>query len=197
MGVILASSSETRARLLRQAGVEFEVRAVGVDEAAIAQAMHAEGANAEDVALALAKLKAVRASANAGHAFVIGADQMLDCQGVWYSRAKDMNEARRHLRALRAQTHQLISAVVVAREGVEVWRHHSSAWLTMRDFSDGYLEQYLASVGTGVLAGVGCYQIEGQGIQLFSKIEGDFFTILGLPLTELLAFLREHGVMRR
>jgi septum formation protein len=196
-GIILASASQTRARLLQQAGLNFDVRPEGVDEGAVCRAMRAEGAGVADVALTLAKLKAVRASAKAGNAFVIGADQMLDCLGVWYSKAQDLVEAEQHLRALRGQTHQLISAVVVARDGAEIWRHHASARLTMRDFSDDFLEQYLASVGPGGLAGVGCYQIEGRGIQLFSKIEGDFFTILGLPLMELLAFLRQHGAISR
>jgi septum formation protein len=196
MTLILASASTSRAAMLRAAGLEFQVMPARVDEDELKLALKAEGANVRDAATALAELKAHRVSPNAGADFVIAADSMLDCNGTWYDKATTMQDARDKLLSLRGKTHELVSAVVLARGGSVIWRHVESARLTMRDFSDGFLDAYLAQAGEAVLSSVGCYQLEGLGVQLFSRIQGDFFSILGLPLLPLLAILRENKVLR-
>ena len=125
--------------------------------------------------------------------FVIGSDQTLDLDGALYDKAEDLAAARARLQLLRGRTHRLHSAVVVARDGAPIWREVVTASLTMRDFSDAFLEAYLANEGEAALGSVGCYRLEGAGAQLFSKIEGDYFAILGLPLMGLLDLLRRHG----
>lgn len=193
--VVLASSSAIRATILRQAGIPIEVMPADVDESALKQSMRAERASVADCATALAILKAQRVSQRQPGALVIGADQMLECDGTWFDKPGDTAQAADQLRALRGKTHRLIAAVVVMRDGEVLWRHVEPARLTVRLFSDAFLESYLSAVGAAVCQSVGAYQLEGRGVQLFSHIDGDHFTILGLPLLPLLDFLRHHGVV--
>ena len=155
--------------------------------------MAAETRNPARVAEVLAELKAVRVSTRRPGALVIGADQMLDCDGAWFDKPADRDAARAQLLALRHKTHRLTSSVVAVRDGRRVWHHTESAKLTMRNFSEGFLDRYLEQAGAAVLSSVGAYQLEGLGAQLFLQVEGDFFTILGLPLLALMDFLRENG----
>ncbi len=193
--LILASASKSRANLMRSAGLAFEIVPAHVDEDAIKASMKAEGASAADCALALAEFKAGTVSQRYPEALVIGADQMLDCDGVWFDKPKDAAGARNHLLTLRGKTHVLPTSVTIALNGAPIWHHTGTPRLTVRSFSDAFLDEYLAAVGEAVTSSVGAYHLEGRGAQLFSKVDGDFFTILGLPLLELLAFLREHRVV--
>jgi len=192
--VILASKSVARAQLLAGAGVPFETAVAGVDEDAVKAGLLAQGASPRDIADALAELKAIRISGRQP-GLVVGADQTLEFEGRLYDKALDVPEARARLLALRGKRHQLHSAVVVARDGAPIWRDLVSATLTMRDFSEAFLDDYLAAEGEAALGSVGCYRLEGPGAQLFSKIEGDYFAILGLPLLGLLDLLRRHEVL--
>ncbi len=191
--LILASQSSTRATLLRGVGLRFEARPACVDEAAIKAAAQADGAGAADAALLLAGLKAARIRDPDG--LVIGADQILVCEGVWFDKPATLADARVHLQALRGRTHILETAVVCHRAGEEVWHHVARPRLTMRAFSDAFLDAYLAAEGDAVLDTVGAYRLEGRGVQLFDRIEGDHAAVLGLPLLPLLNFLRQHGVL--
>jgi septum formation protein len=192
LSIILASKSAARRAVLDGAGVPYEALVAGVDEDAVKASLLAEGAGPRDIADALAELKAIRVSRGRPE-FVIGSDQTLDLDGELYDKAESVEAARERLKLLRGRTHKLHSAVVVAKEGTPIWREVVTASLTMRDFSDGFLEDYLASEGPHALGSVGCYRLEGPGAQLFSKIEGDYFAILGLPLMGLLDLLRRHG----
>jgi septum formation protein len=193
-GVILASKSAARRAVLDGAGVPFEAVVAGVDEDAVKASLLAEGATPRDVADALAELKAIRVSRSRPD-LVIGADQTLEFEGRLYDKAETIEEARERLQALRGKPHKLHSAVVVAKDGAPIWREIATATLTMRDVSDEFLEDYLRIEGDEALGSVGCYRLEGPGAQLFSKIEGDYFAILGLPLLGLLDLLRRHGVL--
>lgn len=196
MSLILASASASRAAMLRQAGLDFDIRPARIDEEEIKLSLKNDGASLRDVATALAELKAHRISSAEPADFIIAADSMVACDGRWYDKPADMQTAREHLQSLRGKTHELLSAVVLARGGSVIWRHVESARLTMRDFSDAFLDAYLAQAGDAVLSCVGCYQLEGLGAQLFSRIQGDHFSILGLPLLPLLDILRENKVLR-
>lgn len=191
--IVLASRSLARRAVLEAAGVPVELGSADVDEAKEKTRLLAGGADPRQVAEALAELKAVRASH--GPDFVIGADQTLEFEGGLYDKVDTVDGARARLKALRGKPHQLHSAVVVAREGRAVWRETDTATLAMRDFSDQFLEDYLAVEGRAALGSVGCYRLEGPGAQLFSAIEGDYFAILGLPLLGLLDFLRREGAL--
>ncbi len=193
--LVLASKSATRRALLEGAGVPFATASSGVDEDLAKADLLAKGANPRQVAETLAELKALAVSIGRPE-WVVGADQTLEFEGRLYDKAETVEDARARLKTLRGKPHQLHSAVVVARDGAVVWRELESATLTMRDFSDGFLEDYLAVEGEAALGSVGCYRLEGLGVQLFAKIEGDYFTILGLPLMGLLALLRREGVLR-
>ncbi|MGE4063918.1 MAG: Maf family protein [Rhodospirillaceae bacterium] len=193
--LILASASKSRANLMRAAGLSFEVVPAHVDEDSIKLAMKAEGASAADCAVALAEFKAGTISQRYPEALVIGADQMLECEGVWFDKPTDMAGARNHLVTLRGKTHTLSNSAAVALNGSPIWHHTSVARLTMRDFSDAFLDEYLGAVGPAATSSVGAYQLEGRGAQLFSKVDGDFFTILGLQVLDVLAFLREHRMV--
>lgn len=192
MTVILASKSAARRAVLDGAAVTYEAVVAGVDEDAVKTLMLANGAGPREVAESLAERKALVVS-SARPGLVIGADQTLDLDGKLYDKAPDLYEAWQRLSLLRGKTHRLHSAVVVARDGVPIWREVVTATLTMRDFSDAFLERYLATEGEAALGSVGCYRLEGPGAQLFSRIEGDYFAILGLPLMGLLELLRTHG----
>jgi septum formation protein len=195
INVILASGSSTRAAMLRDSGIEFDVQAPCIDEEMILRSLELEGAKPADITDTLAEYKARRVSASNPSALVIAADQTLVYNGKIYTKPKDMREARIHLTTLRGHGHQLLSAVVVYQNSKPVWRHLSRAQLVMRDFSDVFLDDYLKKTGKDVLSNVGCYQIESYGLNLFSHIEGDYFTILGMPLLEVLGFLRLRGVI--
>ena len=192
--IILASKSAARRAVLTGAGIPFEVLVAGVDEGAVKNAMLAEGASPRDVADALAELKAIRVS-RSKPGFVIGSDQTLEFEGKLYDKAETVEAAAERLKTMRGKPHKLHSAVVVAKDGAPIWREIVSATLTMRDFSDEFLASYLELEGEEALGSVGCYRLEGHGAQLFSKIEGDYFAILGLPLMGLLDLFRRHGVL--
>ena len=192
--LILASKSAARRAVLDGAGVAYEAASPGVDEDAVKVEMLAAGAGPAAIAETLAERKALAVSA-VRPGLVIGADQTLDLDGRLYDKAEDLAAAGERLALLRGRTHRLHSAVVVARDGAPVWRTLETAVLTMRDFSDEFLDGYLATEGTHALGSVGCYRLEGPGAQLFSRIEGDYFSILGLPLLGLLDFLRNEGVL--
>ncbi|AVM75505.1 Maf family protein [Magnetospirillum gryphiswaldense] len=191
--IVLASGSTTRQTMLRAAGVGFRVLALPVDEDGIKQALRKETDRPARVAETLAEMKAVRVSARCPGEIVIGADQMLDCDGMWFDKPTDRAAAGDQLRLLRGKIHRLTSSVVALRDGQRLWHHTDEARLTMRAFSDTFLDDYLNKAGDGVLSSVGAYQLEGLGAQLFMAVEGDHFTILGLPLLPLLDFLRENG----
>jgi len=193
--VILASTSRTRGMILTNAGVSFTAIAPGVDEDTIKASLRAEGASAAEAAEALAEVKAIRLSGRHHDALVIGADQMLVSEDRWYDKPHDRAAARRQLQELRGKSHQLVTSAVVMLGGQRVWHHVERANLTMRPFSEAFLDHYLDQAGEDILSSVGAYQLEGIGAQLFSKVEGDHFVILGLPLLPLLDFLRVHGVL--
>ena len=193
MSLILASGSTARRRILEAAGLVFEVDVPRVDEEAAKKVFRAEGMAPRDQADALAELKALSVSTRRS-GFVIGADQMLALDGKAFDKPDGISEAREHLLRMRGRAHELITAAVVARDGQVVWRHIDTPRLTMRAFSDAFLDGYVARAGESVLTSVGAYQLEGLGAQLFERVEGDYFSILGLPLLPLLAFLREHGI---
>ncbi|MDO8378952.1 nucleoside triphosphate pyrophosphatase [Phenylobacterium sp.] len=192
--IILASKSAARTAVLKGAGVPFETAVSGVDEEAVKTALLGQGGTPREVADALAELKAVKIS-RGRPGFVIGADQTLEFEGSLYDKAETVEAARARLKLLRGKPHQLHSAVVVARDGAPIWREVATCTLTMRDFSDDFLEAYLLAEGEEALGSVGCYRLESHGSQLFSKIEGDYFAILGLPLLGLLDLLRKHGAL--
>lgn len=194
-GLILASASAVRAQLLRAAGLAIDVIPADIDEAAIKADMARQGKAARDVAMALAGEKAQALSARHPKSYVIGADQILCCGDKLYDKPATLGEAAAHLAALQGRDHTLVSAAVVVLGGAVVWSHMEVPKLTMRPLDEGAIEKYLAAVGKKALESVGAYQLEGLGVQLFERVEGDFFSILGLPLLPLLAFLREAGVM--
>ena len=194
MSLVLASKSVTRRAVLDGAGVSYEAVGSGVDEDAAKVALLARRATPRQVAEALAEDKALAVSVGRPE-LVIGADQTLEFQGQLYDKAETVAAARDRLRLLRGKPHMLHSAVAVAERGAVVWRETQSATLKMRDFSDSFLEDYLAAEGEAALGSVGCYRLEGLGGQLFSKIDGDYFTILGLPLMGLLDLLRRRGML--
>jgi septum formation protein len=193
--IVLASKSAPRAAILSNAGVAFEVVSAGVDETALKARWLAEGAAPREIAGHLAEAKACRVSAREPDAIVIGADQTLELDGVLIDKAEDMGEARERLVSLRGRVHRLHAAVAAARDGAVVWRVSESPALTMRDFSDSFLDGYLERGGAALLGSVGCYLLEGEGAQLFERIDGDYFAVLGLPLLPLLDFLRREGAL--
>ncbi|MCR9212800.1 MAG: Maf family protein [Proteobacteria bacterium] len=192
--LILASASTSRARLLEKAGIAASVQPAAVDEDEIKHAMRGAKAPATDAAVALAELKAKRVSHQAPQNLVIGADQILECGDIWFDKPVDMDHARAHLLSLSGKTHSLANAVCVAKGGAILWHHVNTVELTMRKLDDAFLDQYLEASGEAILSSVGAYQLEGRGIHLFSRIDGDFFSILGLPMLPLLDFLRGHGI---
>ena len=195
--LILASASKSRAKILRNAGVELDVVAAHVDEDAIKDSMRAAKQSHRAVADALAELKAQRVSSQYPQDLVIGADQVLSFDGWLVSKCETTADARNLLSELRGKSHELYSAVVLAKGGMPVWRHVAKSTMHMRDFSDAFLDRYLEKGGEDLLSGVGCYRLEEDGAQLFSRVDGDYFAILGLPLIPLLSALREQGVIPR
>jgi septum formation protein len=192
--LILASASSSRRQMLANAGLDFTVEPSGVDEDEVKLSLLGERATAQDIATTLAEMKALRVSTRRPGAFVIGADSTLFCEGKLYDKPATLAAAREQLKALGGRTHELVSSVVVARNGARLWHTTETGRLTMRPFTDAFLDAYLALAGDAVCASVGAYQLEGLGAHLFTHIEGDYFTVLGLPLLPLLAFLAEHGI---
>lgn len=193
--LILASASPARAAMLRNAGVAIEIMPARIDEDAVKAALRVEGAPARDQADKLAELKALRISARVPGRLVLGADQVLVADGAVFDKPADRAEAAAQLRSLRAGAHELMSAAVIAVDGAPVWRHVGRARLWMRRFSDAFLAAYLDSMGERVTQTVGGYMLEAEGAQLFSRVEGDYFSVLGLPLLEILAHLRDREVL--
>jgi septum formation protein len=189
--IILASSSPFRKALLANAGIAFAAVKPDIDERAAEAPLKDSGATPEDVALVLAVAKAAEVSERHRGALVIGSDQTLSLGDEIFHKPADMEGARRHLLGLSGKTHQLNSAVALIRNGETLWSNVAIARLTMRVLEPAFIGRYLARVGDKALSSVGAYQIEGEGIQLFEKIEGDYFTIVGLPLLPLFAALRE------
>ena len=193
--IILASASRFRKALLDNAGIAVEAVPAEIDERAVEEAVDRTGVTPADIAQILAEAKATEVSERYPDAWVVGSDQVLSLDGELLHKAADMGEARRRLLKLSGHTHVLDAGVVLARAGEAVWRHVSTARMTMRPLTPEFVGRYLSQAGPGVLASVGAYQIEGPGIQLFERIEGDHFTIVGLPMLPLLEALRAHGVI--
>lgn len=190
--LILASGSAARRDMLRNAGVPFVVRPADVDEAALKAALDVDAAA---LATRLAEAKALQVSCGDPDAWVLGADQTLAFDGGLVSKARSLTEARVRLTAMRGRSHQLHSGAALARGGQLVWTGVDSAEMHMRAASDAFLDAYLTAEGEGLLASVGSYRLEGMGAQLFERVEGDFFTVLGLPLWPVLNELRRAGVL--
>ena len=194
--LILASGSKARAKLLEVAGLAFIVQPPGLDEAVMLEAVSGEQSlGAHDVAEVLARAKAEAVSDLAPQAYVIGADQVLALGDRIFQKPDDMEAARRQLLDLSGKTHELHTSVAVAKEGEAVWAETTVSALTMRKLTPEFIGRYLAAAGSDVLACIGAYQLEGLSVQLFSKIEGDYFSILGLPLVALLDRLRYEGAI--
>ncbi|MEQ8898295.1 MAG: nucleoside triphosphate pyrophosphatase [Roseovarius sp.] len=193
--LVLASASEIRQQLLRNAGVSFDVQPARVDEVSLRDAMQAEQAPPRDIADALAEMKARKVAARAGDALVLGCDQVLAHRGRILGKPDSPDEAEEQLQSLRGDTHQLLSAAVIYDDGAPVWRHVGVVRLTMKSFSDEYLAAYLQRNWHSIRHSVGGYKLEEEGVRLFSQVQGDYFCVLGLPLLELLAFLGLRGVI--
>jgi len=193
--LILASTSPFRRKMLQDAGLTFDSIKPEIDERAAEAPLTKSGASPDDVALVLAEAKAVEVSERYRHALVLGCDQTLSLGEELLHKPEDMEAARRRLLYLSGKTHQLNSAAVLARNGEALWRHVGVAQLTMRKLDPGFVGRHLALVGETALTSVGGYQIEGPGVQLFARIEGDHFTIVGLPLLNVLEELRRLGAI--
>ena len=192
--LILASKSKARAAVLKAAGLEFVQVGSGVDEDALKDGLRAEGATVAKQADLLAETKALKVSIS-HQGIVLGCDQMLDLDGVGLDKVSTREEAAETLRRLRGKTHILQGAIVACIEGAPVWRHLAQPKLRMRNFSDAFIEDYLDRIGDAAFESVGCYQLEGLGSQLFDRIDGDYFSILGMPLLPLMGWLRDRGVL--
>ena len=193
--IILASGSEIRAKLLKNAGVNFTVAKARIDEDAIRQSLEAEDAAPRDIADTLAELKAQRVAAKHPDALVIGCDQVLALGRSIYSKPETSEQALSQLQSLRGQKHQLLSAAVIYGEGKPLWRHVGVVRLQMRDVSDTYLTDYVDRNWESIRHSVGAYKLEEEGVRFFTRIEGDYFNVLGLPLLELLSYLTLRGTL--
>lgn len=191
--LLLASQSPIRLTLLQNAGLEVQALPARIDEEALRESLQAEGATPRDVADALAEAKALKLALKHPEALVLGCDQVLAQGGTIFAKPESPEAARDQLRALMGKTHQLLSAAVLYHRGEPIWRHVGTARLTMRQMSDPWLEGYIARTWPAISHSVGAYQLESEGIRLFSQIEGDYFTILGLPLLPLLDYLSLRG----
>lgn len=192
--ITLASGSASRRALLAGAGIDADSVKPNVDEDAAKAAMRAEGMSVRDQVMQLAELKAIKVSARTP-GLVIGGDQMLSLENEAFDKPADLDAARDHLRKLSGKTHTLETAIVVCENGTPVWRHLARPKLTVRELSDVFVDSYVERAGEALLSTVGAYQLEGLGAQLFTKIEGDYFSILGLPLLPLLDYLRTRGAL--
>lgn len=195
--LILASRSPIRAKLLQQSGIEFESVSALVDEEMMKAAMLAEQAPHRDIADKLAEIKALKVSQKNLGSFVLGCDQILSFDGKVFSKPKDQSDLRKQLSVLKSGTHELFSAAVICQDAKPIWRFIGKARLTMRDFSETFLDNYIEQNWKLVENCVGGYQIEGEGIRLFQRLDGDYFSILGMPLLEITSYLTERGVIKR
>ncbi|MGE6742458.1 Maf-like protein [Allorhizobium pseudoryzae] len=193
--LVLASSSPFRRLLMQNAGLDFVAQAASIDERTIEAKLAAQNATPETVALELARAKALDVSTRFPDAFVIGSDQTMSLGHRVYHKPASLQEARESLLSLSGQTHHLNSGVAIVRNGAVVWQIVARAAMTVRVLSPDFVDRYLASVGDAVMTSVGAYQLEGEGIRLFESIDGDYFTILGLPMLPLLKALRELGAV--
>lgn len=193
--IILASGSEIRATLLRNAGVTFDVQQPRVDEGAIKTSLTAENAKPRDIADALAEHKARKISERNPSAMVVGCDQILTLEGALISKPATPQEAVDQIKAMRAKAHHLISAAVICENGQPVWRHTGVVKMQMRDVSDSYVSGYVARNWASIRNAVGAYKLEEEGARLFERIDGDYFHVLGLPLLEVLGYLDTRGVL--
>ena len=191
--LLLASGSAIRLQLLRAAGLEVSAHPARVDEETVKHSLLAEGAKPRDIADALAELKAAKVAAKNPGSLTLGCDQVLDFKGSLFSKPATQHEARTQLTTLRGQTHSLLSAAVLYEGAKPIWRHIGQARLTMRSFSDAYLDAYLSRNWPEISHSVGGYLLESEGVRLFDRIEGDYFTILGLPMLPLLSYLATRG----
>jgi septum formation protein len=193
--LVLASGSATRRAMLERAGLTVTIDPPDVDEGAVKQDCRARGLGAGGSAMELAIAKAGQIAPHHPGRIVLGADQMLECEGEWFDKPADRPAAARQIARLSGRTHTLFSAVAAIRDGNVIWRGLEHAELSMRTLSSDFIESYLDRVGDAVLSSVGGYQVEGLGIQLFDAIRGEHSTILGMPLIPLLGFLRDEGVI--
>ena len=196
VNIILASGSASRRSLLAGAGVQAQSIKPNVDEDAAKRGMRSEGLSVSNQAMRLAEMKAVKVSSQ-GEGLVIGGDQMLNLEGEAFDKPINLDGAAKHLKKLSGKTHTLETAIVIAENGEPIWRHMARPHLTVRTLSDGFIRSYIQSCGPPLLTTVGAYQLEGLGAQLFSKIEGDYFSVLGLPLLPLLDYLRIRNVLEQ
>ncbi len=181
--------------MIGNAGISFEIDAAAIDEVAVKEAARVAGCDVAEAARRLASAKALVVAARHPDRLVIGADQMLECESRWFDKPRDRADARENLMFLRGREHHLVSGVAAARDGQVLWSAVDVARLRMREFSDRFLEHYLEQAGVTVTESVGACKLEGLGIQFFERIDGDFFTILGMPLLPLLTFLRRQGIL--
>ena len=195
--LILASASEIRQQLLRNAGVNFSVELAKVDEESMRQALEAEAASPRDIADALAEMKALKVSGKHPGSMVIGCDQVLDFEGGILAKPETPQEAQDQLHRMRGKRHDLISAVVICEAGRPVWRLVGSVKMTMKNVSDAYLQGYITRNWSSIRHSVGAYKLEEEGVRLFERVEGDYFTVLGLPLLGLLSYLEQRGVLQQ
>lgn len=195
--LILASGSEIRQQLLRNAGLEFSVQPARVDEEMMRDALLADGASARDIADALAEMKARKVSDKMPGAMVVGCDQVLSFEKRLLSKPATPDEARAQLCEMRGKRHELLSAVVICEDGKPVWRHVGVVRMMMRRFSDAYLDDYIERNWDSIRHSVGAYKLEEEGVRLFSQIDGDYFTVLGLPLLDLMSYLGLRGVIEQ
>lgn len=193
--IVLASGSEIRAHLLRQAGVDFDIDVPRMDEAAIKTALLAEDAPPRDIADALAEAKARKISMRHPGRLVLGCDQVLDFEGQLLSKPASAGEALAQLKAMRGKRHMLLSAAVIYRDGEPIWRHVGQVRLLMRKSSDAYLADYVDRNWDSIRHAVGAYKLEEEGVRLFASIDGNYFNVLGLPLMELISYLGLQGVI--
>lgn len=192
---VLASGSGTRRAMLKAAGLDFIADASDVDEDSIKKICKAEGADVTAAAEALALAKAKKISSERKGMLVLGCDQMLECEGHWLDKAGDEKTARKQLQLLSGKTHRLITSAVLVRDGRTVWQKTEIATMHMRVLSPEFIDAYIGQMGERLLGSVGCYALEGLGSQLFDKVDGDHFVILGLPLIAFLAELRQQGIL--
>lgn len=193
--LVLASASPSRRALMQAAGLAFEAIAGSVDEAGLKQSAQAEGMRPTEAAVMLADAKARAVARRRPDTLVIGSDQLLVCEGQWFDKPPDLDMAEAHLRALSGRSHQLVNGTVAWRGGQRIWQHTAVATLTVRHMSDAFIAAYLAAEGDALLTTVGAYRMEGLGIHLFTTVEGEHSTILGLPMPPLLGFLRQQGLL--
>jgi|TARA_B110000908_G_scaffold94089_1_gene111522 septum formation protein len=197
MPIILASGSQTRAQMLRQAGLDFDVQVARIDEQMIKESLLGDGRSPRDIADALAESKARKIAQKHYDAFVIGCDQVLDFQGKLLSKPASPEDAIQQIKSMRGERHMLLSAAVIYHEGKPIWRHIGQVRLRMRDASDSYIDKYVDRNWDSIRHSVGGYKLEEEGVRLFHSIEGDYFNVLGMPLLELLAFLTLRGVIEQ